>query len=167
MTVIDIPELASSANESLEWQINPATMPDKGAKVWMVIEPAAKVIEKKVEAENPLNPPALANGAAGGGGASATADKGISDVRVDEQKVKTLRSKWDNVVAPRNKALREAAQAHYEVITALRKEQNRLIDEADRVQRVIDQLQKEYQEMTTPQAELDFKEPADEKTEQK
>ena len=73
----------------------------------------------------------------------------------------------DTIVAPRNKALREAAQAHYEVITALRKEQNRLIDEADRVQRVIDQLQKEYQEMTTPQAELDFKEPADAKPEPK
>jgi hypothetical protein len=69
--------------------------------------------------------------------------------------VKALRSKWEQKVAPQNKALREAAQAHYEVINALRREQNRLIDEADRVQRVIDQLQKEYQDMTTPRPETE------------
>ena len=32
-------------------------------------------------------------------------------------------------------------------------ESQRLIDEADRIQRTIDELQKEYQEMTTPRPE--------------
>jgi len=71
-------------------------------------------------------------------------------VKIDEQKIKALKQRWEQIVAPKNKALREAAQAHYEVINALRKEQNRLIDEADRVQRVIEELQKDYQDMTTP-----------------
>jgi hypothetical protein len=74
----------------------------------------------------------------------------ISDVHADEQLIKKLREKWEKAVAPHDKALREAAQAHYEVIESMRREQQRLIDEADRIQRVIDDLQKEYQEMTTP-----------------
>jgi hypothetical protein len=56
-------------------------------------------------------------------------------------------------VAPHRQALKEAAQAHYQVINDLRKEQQRLIDESDRIQRTIDQLEKEYQDMTTPQPE--------------
>jgi hypothetical protein len=150
LTVIDIPELASNANETLEWEVNPDVAPPKDTKVTMILEPAAKVIEIKAQADAP---------AATGGNVLATpaaaTDPTLSDVKLDEQKVKALRAKWDNMVAPRNKTLREAAQAHYEVINGLRREQNRLIDEADRVQRVIDQLQKEYQEMTTPQADLE------------
>ena len=46
--------------------------------------------------------------------------------------------------------LTPAAQVHYEVITAMRDEQQRLIDEADRLQRAIDALEKEYQDLTTP-----------------
>ena len=49
-----------------------------------------------------------------------------------------------------NAALREAAQAHYDVVNAMRREQQRLIDEADRIQRKIDELEKSYQDMTTP-----------------
>jgi hypothetical protein len=37
----------------------------------------------------------------------------------------------------------------------MRREQQRLIDEADRIQRSIDELEKEYQDMTTPRPELD------------
>ena len=44
----------------------------------------------------------------------------------------------------------KAAQAHYEVIEGMRREQQRLIDEADRIQRAIDELTKQYQDMTTP-----------------
>src|SRR5829696_4919118 len=40
MTVIDIPELASANNESLEWERNPETVPKPGTKVTMVISPA-------------------------------------------------------------------------------------------------------------------------------
>ena len=49
--------------------------------------------------------------------------------------------------------MREAAQAHYGVINELRHEQQRLIDEADRIQRTIDELEKAYADMTTPQPE--------------
>ena len=64
-----------------------------------------------------------------------------------------MRDKWQRAVAPHDKALREAAQAHYDVINTLRREQQRLIDEADRIQRLIDRLEKDYQEMTTPRPE--------------
>ena len=46
--------------------------------------------------------------------------------------------------------MRKAARTHYQVISQLRAEQQRLIDEADRIQRLIDQLDKQYQDMTTP-----------------
>lgn len=38
-TTIDVPRVASNANETLEWEINPDTMPPAGAEVWMVITP--------------------------------------------------------------------------------------------------------------------------------
>ena len=38
LTLIDVPELVSSANETLEWQRNAALMPKTGTKVWMIIE---------------------------------------------------------------------------------------------------------------------------------
>jgi hypothetical protein len=159
LTVIDIPELASSANETLEWEYNPDIVPAKGSTVWMIIQPAGKDATTKPATEKPK---ADAGGTKGEnifadpGDATATAtDEPLTDVKLDEQKVKALRAKWEQKVAPQNKALREAAQAHYEVINALRREQNRLIDEADRVQRVIDQLQKEYQDMTTPRPETE------------
>jgi hypothetical protein len=160
LTVIDIPELASSANETLEWEYDPDLVPVKGTKVYMIIEPAGKDAAKKPATEKTkadagggndiLGAPADTTSAT----ASAT-DKPLTDVQLDEKKVKALRKMWEDKVAPQNKALREAAQAHYEVINALRREQNRLIDEADRVQRVIDQLQKEYQDMTTPRPETE------------
>lgn len=159
LTVIDIPELASSANETLEWEYNAALVPTKGTKIWMIIEPAGKETPKaggekpKADAGGANN--ALVNEVDPTAAVAASNDTPLSDVKVDEQKIKTLRAKWEKVVAPKTDALREAAQAHYEVINSLRKEQNRLIDEADRVQRVIDQLQKEYQDMTTPRPEAE------------
>jgi hypothetical protein len=149
LTVIDIPELASNANESLEWEYNPDVVPEKGTKVWMIIEPAGG----KDSVTKPAADKTKVDAAPARGNVLAAPGDVPSDVRLDEQKVKALRQKWEEKVAPKNKALREAAQAHYEVLNALRREQNRLIDEADRVQRVIDQLQKEYQDMTTPRPE--------------
>jgi hypothetical protein len=78
---------------------------------------------------------------------------GVTDVSVDDKKMAALREKWEKAVAPHDKALRQAAQAHYEVIESMRKEQQRLIDEAERIQRAIDELQKQYQDMTTPRPE--------------
>jgi hypothetical protein len=39
MTLIDIPEIASSSNETLEWERNPDVAPPAHTKVTMVIEP--------------------------------------------------------------------------------------------------------------------------------
>jgi hypothetical protein len=163
LTLIDIPDLASNSNESLEWEFNPDTCPEKGTKVWMVLEPAGKGDGAKEQKEvkpqaKAANDPAgesaqrYFGAVAGQAGASDQGAK-LSDVKLDEQRVKALRERWEKVVKPKNEALREAAQAHYEVINSLRAEQNRLIDEADRVQRVIDQLTREYQDMTTPRPE--------------
>lgn len=143
LTVIDIPELASSANETLEWQVSPDNTPKRGTKVWMVIEPAGKVeAPKEVETGNPPKAEAT-TGPAGH----------LSGVQMDEAEVNRLKQVWQKAVTPHADALRQAAQTHYEVIESLRKEQNRLIDEADRIQRVIDELQKQYQDMTTPRPE--------------
>lgn len=158
LTVIDIPELASNANEFLEWEANPNLVPEKGTKVWLILEPAGKD-EKAVGPKGQAADPNVALAAPDN---KVEAADQISEVKADEQKIAKLRQKWDTIVRPNNAALQKAAQAHYEVINALRKEQNRLIDEADRIQRVIDQLQKEYQDMTTPRPES---EPA--KTEEK
>ena len=78
---------------------------------------------------------------------------GLSDVHIDQQKVDRLRQRWEKAVAPHREALKEAAQAHYEVLNQLRREQQRLVDEADRIQRTIDELEKDYQDMTTPRPE--------------
>jgi hypothetical protein len=162
LTVIDIPELASNANETLEWEYDPTVVPEKGTKVWMVIEPAGKPDpgEKADAGSNVFAaaPPAAATaGRPNADKPADPADQRLSDVQVDEQKIKALRARWEKAVAPKKKELAEAAQTHYEVINQLRREQNRLIDEADRIQRVIDQLQKEYQDMTTPRPEAEEK----------
>jgi hypothetical protein len=47
-----------------------------------------------------------------------------------------------------------AGQAHYDVILQLRREQQKLVDQADGIQRLIDELERQYQEMTTPQPQL-------------
>jgi hypothetical protein len=39
-TVVDIPQLKSSKNESLEWEINPDEMPKRNTPIWLIIEPA-------------------------------------------------------------------------------------------------------------------------------
>jgi hypothetical protein len=85
-----------------------------------------------------------ASGALAGSPASSPADFAADDL------IRRLRAQWDQSVAPRDAQIREAARAHYEVITQLRAEQQRLIDEADKVQRLIDQLEKQYQDMTAP-----------------
>lgn len=171
MTVIDIPELASKDNELLEWERNPDAVPPAGTKVTMIIEPAGP----GKEGDRPASGPAEGEAASGLAGANdvpvgaldaraaqpagddagdADDDSGISDVKLDEALVERATKKWETVVGPRGEALRKAAQAHYDVINALRREQQRLIDEADRVQRAIDRLERQYQDMTTPQPDF-------------
>ena len=76
--------------------------------------------------------------------------RATSNVKIDEQRVKELRAYWESKVSPNAAALKQAAEAHYEVIAAMRREQQRLVEEADRIQRAIDELEKQYQDMTTP-----------------
>src|SRR4051812_46656201 len=124
LTVIDIPELASSANESLEWEVNPEVCPEKGTKVTMVIEPTGGKEAKPVKADAAF-PPTNVLAADVTGNSKSDTPGALSDVQLDEHKVKALRSKWEQIVKPRGDALQQAAKAHYEVIAALRKEQNR------------------------------------------
>ena len=139
LTLIDIPDLASSANETLEWEINWDVAPPAGTPVTMIIEPAGKVESlgsaPPVQAGSPTTQP-------------------LSDVSIDQPKVDHLVQLWTQKVAPHDAALR-AAQADAETITALRREQQRLIDEADRIQRTIDDLEKKYQDVDHAKAGID------------
>jgi hypothetical protein len=135
LSVIDVPALASNVDETLEWEADLDALPPEGAPVTMIIEPAdpdtkPAAPSRALPATQPLH--------------------GLSDVTIDQEKVDRLRHRWELQVRPHARALRDAAQAQYEVLGALRREQQRLIDEADRIQRLIDELERQYQEMTTP-----------------
>ena len=218
LCLIDVPALVSSANETLEWERNPDTVPATGTPVTMIIEPAGggvpgdpiaatpmpaveatapiplttvvKVSAKeqidldgqavaleelparllKMKSTGPINARlavasdadpafitrvvaafAVADVSVNRTDAGATTQ--LSEVHVDTQKLDRLRERWNQAVRPHAAALQEASQAEYEVMTELKREQQRLIDEADRIQRMIDQLDKEYQDMTTPRPE--------------
>ena len=137
LSVVDVPALKSRAIEAREYERNPDLIPPTGTAVTMILSPAA---DQGAATTEPAEAP-------------TTNPTGLSDVHIDQAKVDKLRQHWEDAVAPHRQALKEAAQAHYQVINDLRKEQQRLIDESDRVQRTIDQLEKEYQDMTTPQPE--------------
>jgi biopolymer transport protein ExbD len=217
LCLIDVPALVSSANETLEWERNPDTVPPTGTPVTMIIEPAGQSMPVptdtaatqpaadaagtplttvlKISADNHIDidgrpitidalPAELQKLKAGGPinarlavesgtdaqltqkvtsaltaadityeTAALPASDHLSDVTIDQAKVDRLVQRWNEAVRPHDAALREAAQAQYEVLTELRKEQQRLIDEADRIQRTIDELDKQYQDMTTPHPE--------------
>lgn len=145
LSLIDVPELASSANETLQWQFNPATVPPQGTKVTMLIAPAES--RDDAPATAPTTSPATA---------PTTVPATPSRAQIPEPaglqvELDQLRARWRNAVSPHAGALRAAAQTHYDVIQSLRQEQQRLIDEADRIQRLIDELEREYANLTTPQ----------------
>jgi hypothetical protein len=217
-SVIDIPQLASNANETLQWQTNLDRMPPAGTEVMLIIEPAGKIEgARNAEAEPaaPIDQALIKIDPQGqielDGQAVASAQElpallkrdgparrvrvavantveenptarevmnalsaanirfnmilqsaaipttrpanAAADVRADEALIKRLREQWNTAVAPHDASLREAARTHYQVIGQLRREQQRLIDEADKVQRLIDELERKYQDMTTPRAE--------------
>jgi hypothetical protein len=127
LSLIDVPWLASSSNELLEYELDPQAAPDKGSPVTMILEPA---------------------GTAALAAAPATAP--ADHVSVDQVKIDRLRDEWQHDVASHAKAVQDAASSHYRVINELRAEQNRLLDEAERVGRTIDQLEKQYQDITAP-----------------
>ena len=149
LTLIDIPDVASNSNETLEWERNPDVAPPAHTKVTMVIEPAGNGADNK---DAPAKKESRSE--AGSAGPGAQVNAAVTDVTVDQRRMDALRGHWLAAVRPHAAALREAAQAHYEVISAMRAEQQRLIDEADRLQRAIDTLEKEYQDLTTPRPEV-------------
>lgn len=136
LTVIDIPMLASSDNETLEWEINKDLMPPAGTKATLIIEATGDDVPATMPATNATT-------------SNPSADN-PSRVTVDQAEIDRMQQMWDRAVKPHAAELREAAQAHYDVINTMRREQQRLIDEADRIQRKIDELEKSYQDMTTP-----------------
>lgn len=224
LTVIDIPSLASNANESLMWETNLELMPAKvGTPVTLLIEPAGKVMTgagdagqvETAAARAPVDQPLVKIDAAGAiqvdgravesaaevvealektedanrrirvavsnpleqnetarqvvnalaaarvrfivipqadahDGATQEATPADGGSSADGALIGRLRAQWEEAVAPQGAGLREAAKTHYGVITQLRREQQRLIDEADGIQRVIDELEKRYQDLTTP-----------------
>jgi hypothetical protein len=149
LTVIDVPQLASNSNDQLEWERNPDTTPKAGTKLVMVIEPAG--IEHRDPNVAPTTQPA-----AGGLSSSAGTPPPLQAANVDaligtaEKVGKQAAKEWHDEVSKHRDALREAAEAHYRIMHTLRTQQQKLIDEADRMQKTIDDLEKEYQDLTTP-----------------
>jgi hypothetical protein len=150
LTVVDVPELASSSNETLEWERNPDVTPKAGTPLWMIIEPVGS------------HPPATQSANPQQSGApqsqlpmAVTSVTAATDAEINaaQQAVKKLQQEWEQRLGPHRTALREAAEAHYKVMQELRAQQQKLIDAADRVQRTIDELEKSYQDLTTPRPE--------------
>ena len=55
LTMIDVPELASNANETLEWEYDPDWVPTKGTAVTMIIEPAGAPAATRPAAGKPAD----------------------------------------------------------------------------------------------------------------
>ncbi|HEY8750845.1 MAG TPA: YdjY domain-containing protein [Tepidisphaeraceae bacterium] len=153
LTVIDIPQIASSSNETLEWERNPDVTPKAGAKVCMVMEPVGNSPAPdpaSTPATQPTTPKADATPIAIPANAEQATASVEADVKAAQDNVKELKDQWEQQVGPRREALRVAAETHYRVIQELRARQQKLIDAADRVQRTIDELEKSYQDLTVP-----------------
>lgn len=169
LTVVDIPKLASSSNDLLEWERNPDTTPKAGTKVTMVIEPVGAETAKGgggTAGAPPLAAPAAAPAAAQPKASTPAPARGVpssqpvnveADLRAAEQAAAAERKAWEDEVARHRDAMREAAEAHYRIMQALRTQQQKLIDEADRMQQTIDELEKQYQDLTTPRPETNGK----------
>lgn len=142
LSLIDVPELASNANETLGWETNLDAMPPAETPMTLIIRPIGQ--------DGAAGDPKAANADAPVEDATDDLLAGLPHTRADQQKLDTLRQRWEAAVTPNADALRSAAQTHYEVIRALRDEQQRLIDEADKVNRLIDDLDRRYREATTP-----------------
>ena len=122
LSLIDVPWIASSSNELLEYELNPDAAPPKDAPVKMIIEPAGQLEVDPSE----VKPSAATQGA----------------VAADEVKIDRLREEWLRNVSASAKVMEAAATEQYRIVTELRAEQNRLLDEAERIGRVIEQLER-------------------------
>jgi len=155
LSLIDVPRLVSSSNETLEWEYNPDVAPARGTPVTMILSPVG---EPKADAPQ-SNARNQADSAATFSGSPVASDIGPEAAQqnptgaIDDNSIASLRDRWRASVTPHRKALQDAAQTHYQVIQDLRTKQQELIDQADKLQRLIDQLEREYSEMTTPKPE--------------
>jgi hypothetical protein len=68
LTMIDVPELASNANETLEWEYNPDLVPAAGTPVTMIIEPAGAAATTQPAVGKPADQYNPGPGLGGGGG---------------------------------------------------------------------------------------------------
>jgi hypothetical protein len=146
LTVIDVPQLASSSNELLEWERNPDVTPKAGTPVTMIIEAAG--FENRGPGAGETQPATTAPSTDAKG--RPTVDSIISQA---ESVARQAAADWRDDVSKHREAMRQAAEAHYRIMQSLRTQQQKLIDEADRMQKTIDELEKEYQDLTTPRPE--------------
>lgn len=137
ITPIDVPRVASSANETLEWEYNADIGLKRGDPVTLIIEPVGDVQPKLDGEENEDVPSDVGE----------TIEKQDAESQID---IAALRDLWRTEVIPHADELKSAAATHYKVISELRKRQQALIEEADQLQRLIDELEREYQNLTTP-----------------
>lgn len=137
ITPIDVPRIASSANETLEWEYNPDIGLKRGDKVTLIIEPVGDVQPKLDDEEKEVVPSDV------GDAIEKQDDNSPSDIAA-------LRDLWRAEVIPHADEMKSAAATHYKVISELRKRQQALIEEADKLQRLIDELEREYETLTTP-----------------
>lgn len=159
-----MPALRSSANDTLEWEADLDALPAEGTPVTMIIEPVGQD-EQLSEASAPTTstvPPASAapeksDSSSAAPAPATTAATTQNDpepvyhgLQPDQQRLDALKQRWEKAVWPSAATLQSAAQTHYDVIMSLRQEQQRLIEEADRIQRLIDDLDRQYQDITTP-----------------
>lgn len=136
--LVDVPRLVSSANETLEWETDPAG-PKRGDAVTMILEPAGDLTvttqptTHAVAGEEPLDADGLTPAQA-----------------ARKREINALRDEWRTAMAPHSQAMHDAAKAHYDEIAKLRAKQKKLVDEADELEALIDELDRAYGEMTTP-----------------
>ena len=139
--LIDVPRVTSSRNETLEWRTDLAVVPPRGTTVTMVLD-AAPAAATTTQATTSPATPAIAT--------PATQPDAASDADAVDREIAAYRDRWRASVAPHEAALRAAARAHADVIGALRRRQQALVDEADHLQRLIDDLDREFGELATP-----------------
>jgi biopolymer transport protein ExbD len=206
--VIDVAELASSANETLEWEHDPDAMPEAGTPVTMILSPVGGdvvipatrpadeaqpvvvvklgadrtlrvgtedvtreqvaeavrrktqqaeevrvrlVVERNVQFQRALDILDLFEKAGIDNVALRVADpeeQSVVDSKADQ--LAALRQQWEARVLPQSDALQQAAQTHYEVMQAYQTEINALLDRADKLRREMDELQRRFDDLTTP-----------------
>src|SRR5688572_19560258 len=83
-TTLDVPRIASNANETLEWEINKEKMPPEGAQVWMVLTPVEGAATRPAATTSPTTGATGGPGTSVPGGADARAPVEVVVVMLDD-----------------------------------------------------------------------------------